>query len=259
MTRQTHTAMKNVRIGALLGAAAITAACSPAEMTQPTHTYVSAISITSGSGDALASINDSATLSTRVLDQDGNAMQGAPLRWSFSPAGVVAQESDGVYRAIGNGRVTVVAEVDPGATGVRPGGYWAGRVADSVVIEVRQRAARLTVAPLDTLFSTIGALRRLRVQVTDARGNAMLDGGPALTWQSADPRVVTVDSTGAVRSSGEGASRITVAAVGLTGSATFTVRPRLPHTSCMQFAQRRQPRTSCVTLDFVVHEREAGR
>jgi hypothetical protein len=71
--------------------------------------------------------------------------------------------------------------------------------------------------------------------------------------------VVTVDGAGVVRSAGEGAARVTVRADGLLGAATFTVRPRVPHTSCMVFTARRQSRQSCVTLDFVVRERGAAR
>lgn len=243
----------------LLAASLLLGGCAADDVLVPDDRHAAGVSLTASVSVALASIGDTALVQPRVYDQHGATIAGARLRWSVRPAGVVQQDAEGVYRAVGNGRVTVVAEVDPGETGVRPAGYWAGRVADSTVIEVRQRAAHLAVAPVDTAFGTLGAARQLRVQVTDARGNAMIDGPPPLAWQSADARVVTVDGAGVVRSLGEGTARIVVRADQLTGAATFTVQPRLPHTSCMVFAQRRQTRQSCVTLDFVLHEREAGR
>jgi hypothetical protein len=244
---------------ASLAASLALAACAPDDALSPRAPEAAGVSLTADSRAPLTSLGDSAIVRHRVYDRHGAALAAVPVRWSVSAPGVVEPDGEGVFRAVGNGRVTVVAELDPGLTGVRPAGYWAGRLADSVVVEVRQRPARLTLAPVDTAFATLGASRQLRVLVTDARGNAMLDGPPPLAWRSADPRVLAVDGAGVVRSLAEGAAAITVEADELRGAATFTVRPRLPHTSCMVFAQRRQTRQSCVTLGFTMREREAGR
>jgi hypothetical protein len=245
----------------LVAAAAATAlaACGADEPLRPAGAEPATVTLTTASAVALASLGDTALVHPRVIDRAGAALAGVPLRWSLSRSGVVEADGEGVYRAVGNGRVTIVAELDPAHTGVRPGGYWAGRLADSVVVEVRQRPARLTLAPVDTAFGTLGARRQLRALVTDARGHALLDGPPPLTWRSADPRVLAVDSTGLVRSLGDGVTHVAVEAATLRVTATFSVNARRPHTSCMVFAQRRQSRQSCVTLDFVVREREDGR
>ena len=240
-------------------AVATLAACAPDAALRPDVAQPTTVGLTAVAAAPLASIGDTALVRPRVLDQHGQPLDGVRLRWSLSRDGVVAQDAEGVFRAVGNGRVTVVASIDPGTTGVRPAGYWADRVADSVVIEVRQRAARLALAPVDTAFGALGTARQLRVTVTDARGHALLDGPPPLTWLSGDARVIAVDGAGVVRSMAEGTARVTVQAESLVGAATFTVQPRLPHTSCMVFAQRRQTRQSCVTLDFVVRDREAAR
>jgi hypothetical protein len=239
-------------------AASLTAtACAPGDPLPPDGALPTSIHLTTDVRTSLASLGDTALVRPRVLDPHGAPLEGVPLRWSARPSGIVQLDGEGVYRAIGNGRVQVVAEIDPGKTGVRPAGYWAAPIADSVSIEVRQRPARLTLASVDTAFGTLGASRQLHAQVTDARGHAMLDGPPRLTWLSADPRVLVVDGSGIVRSLGEGTARVLVQADQLSGAATFTVTPRLPHTSCMVFAQRRQTRQSCVTLDLTV--REGGR
>jgi hypothetical protein len=251
--------MKRSYVGLLLASSAALAACTGDDPLSPNGSDAFGVVLTTAGPVSLASLGDTAALSSRVIDRNGQPLRNVPLKWSVSPAGIVEQDGAGIYRAIANGRVTIVAEIDPNETGVRPTGYWAGHVADTLVIEVRQRAARLTLAPVDTAFSMLGSWRQLRVQVTDARGHAMLDGPPALTWQSADARVATVDDAGVVRSIAEGTAQITVRADEIVGSATFAVRPRLPHTSCMVYAQRRQSRQSCVTLDLTLRERGTAR
>jgi hypothetical protein len=243
----------------LLAASLGLTACAPDALLHSDGEEPARVVLTASGPASLASLGDTARIAPRVLDRAGNALDPSRLRWSVSAPGIVQSEGAGIYRAIGNGRVTVVAEIDPGETGVRPAGYWAGRVADSVTIDVRQRAARLALVPVDTAFTTVGASRQLHVLVTDARGNALLDAPPPLTWHSADPAIVTVDAMGVVHSLTEGAARVTVQAESLIGATTFTVHPRLPHTSCMVFAQRRQTKQSCVTLDLVIREPEAAR
>lgn len=246
-------------LGLLFAASVTLTACSTDTLLGPEGARPARVILTSSGPASLASLGDTARLSPRVLDAGGRPLDGVRLRWSVSRAGVVERDADGIYRAVGNGRVTIVAEVEVAETGVRPDGYWAGRIADSVTIEVRQRAARLALAPVDTVFPALGASRQLRAQVTDARGNQMLDEPPPLLWTSADPGVVAVDSAGVVRSLGEGAARVSVRAGELVGAATFSVRPRLPHTTCMVFTQRRAARQSCVTLDFFLRVREGAR
>jgi hypothetical protein len=256
-----HTMSRLIRTnGALLAAATLTlTACAADDALRPRDAQPAGVHLSVDATGALASLGDTAIVRMQVLDARGAVMRDAHPRWSLSADGIVVADAEGVFRAVGNGRVTIVASIDPGTTGVRPSGYFAERVADSVVIEVRQKAARLTLAPVDTAFGALGTHRQLGVHVTDARGNAMLGGPPPLTWRSADARVVQVDGAGVVRSVGEGTSQVTVQVGDLVGAATFTVQPRRPHTSCMVFAQRRQTRQSCVTVDFTLHEREDGR
>lgn len=242
-----------------LGAVVLLTACSADDAVAPSGALAAKVVLVANSATSLGSLGDSAILAPRVLDAGGRVVPNVKLVWSLSKAGIVQAEGEGVYRAIANGRVTIVAAVDPGETGVRPKGYWADPIADSVTVDVRQRPVRLAVAPVDTTFTSIGATRALQVQATDARGNPMPSAIMSLTWLSADSRVVTVDSAGLVRSRGEGTARVTVRADSLVGAATFAVNPRLPHTSCMVYAQRKRAKQSCVTLDLVLHERGEGR
>jgi hypothetical protein len=253
-----HSARRGKHALLALAMSVAMSACGSADVFAPGDGQASSLSLTLSGAPLLSSLGDSALLNPKVLDASGNMLSTRNVRWSMRPTGIVVQEGS-AFRAVKNGRVTIVAEIELGMTGVRPDGYWAGRVADSVTIDVQQRAVRLSLAPVDTAFTTLGAVRKLQVTATDARGNTLLGSLPALTWSSSQPGAATVDSAGVVKSMAEGLSVVTVQAVGLFGAVTFTVRPRLPHTSCMVFAQRRQSKQSCVTVDFTIREREAGR
>jgi hypothetical protein len=245
----------NRRSLCLLLAASALAACSD-DVVGPQSANVAGI-VLSEAGAPLTSLGDTAILSTRVMDTNGKAVEGVRLVWSVSPAGIVQQDGDGIFRAVGNGRAFVVAQIDPADRGVLPGGYWAGNVADTVVIEVQQRAARLTLEPVDSVFGTLGSARQLHARVTDARANAMLEL-PPLTWLSADSHVVLVASNGLVYSVDDGTTQVFVQFDQLVAQTTFSVNARRPHTSCMVFAYRGTTQQQCVTLDFTLREREAS-
>ena len=247
------------RVLVLLAAAVTLTACAGQDAVAPSQSRVARITLATNAATPLTSLGDTVVLTRAAVDADGNPVSGVRLRWSVSPAGIIHEDSDGVFHAIGNGQATVTAELDPTQSGVRPAGYYVGHLSDSVVVTVRQIAARITLTPVDTLFATLGASRQMQVQVTDARGNPLLDGPPSLLWHSADSSVVTVDSAGIVRSRGEGSASVTVQAAELTGVIGFSVKAQMPYTSCMVFAQRQHTVQSCVTIDFTMRERSAAR
>lgn len=233
------------------------AACNGDGLAAPDRATPSGVAFAPGHPTVLTSLGDSLSLSPTVRDASGSSIPGAALNWSVSPAGIVERDGEGVYRAIANGRVTIIAAVELAATGVHPDGYWAGRLADTAVVDVQQRPALLTLDAIDTAFSTVGASRLLRAHVTDARGNALLNGPPAFVWQSTDSTIVSVDG-GIVHSRGDGSARISVRAADLTRELAFSVHAQLPHTSCMVFSQRRQTQKTCVTLELTLRERGGG-
>jgi hypothetical protein len=243
----------------LVTASLLVTACAPADIVRSADNAPGSIDLTVVSAAQLESFGDTARVQSRVLDQAGATLANVPLRWSASPAGVVQIVGNGTFSAVGNGRVTIIAEVDPAEGGVRPRGYISGPIADTVVIEVRQRAVRLSITVADTTFKALDARRSLRAEVADRRGNLM---GPSLapvSWRSANATIVSIDSAGVARSRAEGRTNIVATSGELSATAVMSVTPRLPHVSCMVYAQRRQSKTSCVALDFVLREREAGR
>lgn len=236
--------------------ALVVSACN-SDVTQPGTGTPARLQLRAMDAAALASLGDSAEIHSFVYDEHGQLMRGVPLRWSVSSNGVVETLGNGVIRAVGNGEVVVRAVVDVAQTGVRPSGYWASALADSVVVSVRQRAVRLTLDPVDTAFTTINALRRMRARLLDARG-VEINAAPAdFRWESGAIGVLAVDSLGVVRSQREGAGRVSVFSGTLGTGVTFTVNPRLAHTACMVYSRRKQAKQSCVTNDLVVQAREA--
>ena len=244
---------------ALLAASLLVTACTPADLVRAVDRAPGRIDLTLVSAALLESFGDTARVQSRVFDQAGAALTEVPLRWSASPAGIVQMVGNGTFSAIGNGRVTIIAQVDPGETSVRPRGYLSGPLADTVVVDVRQRAVRLAITVSDTTFKSLGAVRSLRAEVADRRGNLMGPGVAPVSWRSVHATIVSVDSAGLARSRAEGRTNIVASSGELSATAAMTVTPRVPHVSCMVYAQRRQSKTSCVSLDFVLREREAGR
>lgn len=201
----------------------------------------------------LGSLGDTSLIRPVVYDQHGVPMAGVQVDWSLSTDGVVVPVGHGAFRAVGNGDVTVRAAVLIGATGVRPGGYWTEPIAASANLRVQQRPARLTIAPVDTMFTTVSSSRRLLVGVSDARGNTMQMLPEPIRYQSTNSDVVIVDETGVVRSRKLGVARVSASLAGLSTNVTFAVDPRLAHTACMVYAKRRRASQQCVTNGFTVH------
>jgi hypothetical protein len=232
-------------------------ACAPDLPMASTSDTPASVALDLATPAQLTSLGDTVRVHARITSRTGTSLERASMRWSVEPAGIVTPVGIDTWEAVRNGRVTIIGSLDPASTGVRPSGYWAERTADTVVVDVRQRAVSLTLTPVDTLFNTVGATRTVRVSVRDARGHELMDAPPP-TWLTANPNVITVDGTGVVQSAGAGDAQVTVQAGGLTGRVSFTVQPRLPHTSCMVYARRRESRQSCVTLGFVLRE-QTGR
>lgn len=259
MRSRTIRPMTSPTLRTLLAVSLVVTACAPADIVRPFDGAPTSIDLTVVSTSLLESFGDTALVQSRVLDQAGAALADVPLRWSASPAGIVQMVGNGTFSAVGNGRVTIIAEVDPAQSGVRPRGYFSGPLADTVMIEVRQRSVRLDITVSDTTFRLLGAVRLLHAVVTDRRGNIMGPSVAPVSWHSVNATIVSIDSAGVARSRAEGRTSIVATSGELSAAAFMTVTPRLPHVSCMVYARRRQSKTSCVSLDFVLREREAGR
>lgn len=228
-------------------------ACSAADATATDRHAPTSLTVSTSSNKTLASLGDTARIAARVLDNDGQVISASAVRWHVSGTGVLADVGDGNFRAIGNGKATIVAEVARAETGVRPDGYFIDALVDSISITVAQQAVRLATTA-DTAFTTLGAMHPIQALFADARGNPLLANAPSLIFASSNPTIVTVDATGRVRSIAEGSARVVVQAGTMSGAAVFTVSPRRPHTSCMVYAQRTRNAQNCITVQLTMRE-----
>lgn len=230
------------------------AACAGGDVTGADRHAPASVALTVSGASTLTSLGDTARVALRVLDAGGQVVNGAAVRWHATPAGILSVLADGTLRATANGRATIVAEVPRAGTGVRPDGYYINALADSVVVTVSQQPARLLTA-VDTAFTSLGAVRPIQTTIADARGNPLLANVPPVVFASSNPAIVSVDAAGKARSVAEGSARVVVQAGTLSGTATFTVQPRRPHTSCMVYAQRTKSAQTCITVQLVMREK----
>ena len=173
----------------------------PPDPPEPTRVTVSPSSL------EFAAMGDTARLSAQVHDQYDDLMADAAVTWASSDASVASVDSEGLVRSVGNGEAVVTAT--------------AGSAADSATVTVAQVVSSVGVSPAALEFSALGDTLRLAAEPADANGHPV--EGATVTWMSGDAAVVVVDTSGLVRSVGNGEAAVTVTAGSVSGTATATV------------------------------------
>jgi adhesin/invasin len=108
-------------------------------------------------------------------------------------------------------------------------------------------ASRVVVTPrADSLFA-VGDTLILAATVTDRRGATLV--GASLVWQSEDPRVATVDSSGMVIARGPGVTNVTASVRELVAASRVTVRQRVASVAISGDTVIRLPEGERVVLD----------
>ena len=154
----------------------------------------------------LTAAGQSQQFTAAVVDQSGNPMPGAAVRWSSGDQAVTVS-STGVVTAMREGVATVRA-TSGGVTGT----------ADVTVIFA---PASVALAQAAVRFNALGATQALTATARDANGGAL--GAAAFTWASSDTRVATVDGSGVVTAVGNGTARVTATSSGKSAAVSVTV------------------------------------
>ena len=168
----------------------------------------------------LAALGDTAALTARVLDAQGNEISGEAVSWSSNFPEVATLDAAGVVTAVVNGRATVVASAS-GATG-----------AATVIVD--QRVVSVDIDPGEVELTSVGDTAALTLRAFDANGHEVPYAGDIMSfaWRSADLDVAIVSSlfglTAQAHAVGAGTTTVTVTAVTaeggtLIGRATVTV------------------------------------
>ncbi|MDE0395345.1 MAG: Ig-like domain-containing protein [Gammaproteobacteria bacterium] len=158
--------------------------------------------------EATIFVGDSEQLTAVTRDAGRNVLTGRTVTWQSSSSSVAAVDVNGVVTgARGGGPVTITATSE-GQSG-------------TAQITVLPPVASVEVTPPEAqLF--IGASEQLTAVTTDAEGNVLT--GRAVTWQSSNPSVVSVDASGLVTGVNAGGPvTITATSEDQSGAAQITV------------------------------------
>jgi alpha-tubulin suppressor-like RCC1 family protein/uncharacterized protein YjdB len=191
---------------AFAAAAALLAACGGDSPVTPPPS-VASIQVTPGQ-DTLVALGRTRQFSAAPLDAQGHPVSGVTVVWRSSNPSVATVDSvTGVATAVGNGLSQISAVV--------------GAVAGQATLAVSQVVATVTVTPGSAGLSTVGVTQAFSAVARDS-ANATV-AGVRFVWQSSDPSVAIVDSTGLAKSKGPGQTTITASGRGIPGSASLTV------------------------------------
>ena len=154
----------------------------------------------------LTALGQTAQLAAEVRDRIGRVMHDVPVSWSSADTTVAAVDSAGLATAVGGGATTIAA--------------MAGEVSGTAVVTVMQSAGSVVVSPAaDTVAP--GDTLRLGAEAFDENGHPV--AGAEFAWSSGNASVATVDASGLVRGTGEGAATITATAGDARGTSEITV------------------------------------
>lgn len=163
------------------------------------------------SSPSLYAFGDTIRIASTVLDQNGQAMVGAPVAYSSSDRAVATVDGSGLVTAVRNGTAQITAN--------------AGGASGAATVTVAQAVNRVAVAPAaDTVV--VGETLRFSAEALDANGHAV--AGAEVAWASSDTLVAQVDDEGLVTSVTKGEAGITATSSEATGLAALTVVGPVP-------------------------------
>jgi hypothetical protein len=204
-------ALPGILLPALILAGALSA-CSGDDTTQPDVPVLSRIDVALASPSLPVGSKTRATAITK--DQNGEAMSGAAVTWTATPASVAAVDATGEVTALG------VGEAEVKATSGSVQGVARLTVTGVPVARVRITNSPATLQTQETV--------QLSAVAEDASG-APLDGR-IVTWASNDTTKATVSSSGLVTAKRAGTVTISATSGGQIASSTLMVawKPGLP-------------------------------
>jgi uncharacterized protein YjdB len=150
-------------------------------------------------------VGGSTTLQAQAFDQAGHAL-AREIFWSSSDTTVVRVSADGRVAGVAVGRAEVAANAE-------------GKFTKAAVTVGPRAVATVQLTPAAPRLM-VGARASLSARTLAADGSEL--AGRTVTWTTADPRIVTVDSAGTIEGRAPGVATVTatseerVASVGVT-------------------------------------------
>lgn len=135
-------------------------------------------------------LNDTLTLNARALSATDDTLPGQAA-WTSSDTGVVTVDVQGTLTAIENGTAIVRAVIDDDTA--------------QVDVEVRQRLAGFELDPSPLVLNSLGKVTTLTATPVDSGGSEIPSAAaPSPSWETANPSVASVSSSGAVTAESNG-------------------------------------------------------
>ena len=155
----------------------------------------------------LTTIGQTLKLNASVIDQNGQPITGANVRWSSSNTAVVTVSTQGFVTAVMNGAAQITAR--------------AGSASASAIVTVAQTANSIVITPEMATLMSIGETVQLAATVLDQNGKPV--AGAVVAWQTSEETVATVSNSGLVTAVMNGKVQITATAGSASASADFRV------------------------------------
>jgi len=146
-------------------------------------------------------------LTAATLDGSGAALTGRVVTWTSSDTAKVTVSITGLVTAVAAGSTTITATSE-------------GKAGTSLVTVIPIPVATVSVTPAAVTL-TAGLTQQLTATALDANGNVVT--GRTVSWQSSNPSVVTVSSSGLGTAVASGSATITATVDSKQGSASVTV------------------------------------
>ncbi len=160
----------------------------------------------------LNAIGSTVQLRATVRDANNNLTSGASVNWSSASPSVAGVSSTGLVTARGSGPAIITAT--------------SGSRTATAAITVVQLPSTIVITPASTTLFAIGETVQLHATVKDEKAQTV--PGATITWQSSNPVVASVNSSGLVTAWGSGTATITARSGSRVATATITVaRPDL--------------------------------
>ena len=140
----------------------------------------------------LISLGETVQLSAKVLDGNGQLVEGAVVDWQSSDEAVATVSAQGLVTAVKNGVARITAT--------------SGSASSGVDVTVMQSAGSIVIAPMEATLMSIGATVQLEATVLDGNGQPV--EGAVVTWHSSEESVATVSVQGLVMAVRNGVTRI---------------------------------------------------
>jgi YVTN family beta-propeller protein len=199
-----------VRGGSAVGRTTIRVSSGGAVTNVPIRVLPVPSGIVMSPGDTVIQISRTVQFRAWVIDEVGDSIPGIILHWRSSDAAIATVTQGGIVTSTDRaGFVFITADF-----GTLVGG-------SSIQVAIPGQATEIELAPADTIL-TVGDSAQLRATARDGFGTAL--SSSLLIWISDNNAVITVSSTGLVRSMNGLKGRVMIRAVVDTGSGLVEAR-----------------------------------